>query len=73
MRQRPPRPCRAYVLRCWREEGESADGEASWRFSVEEIFRERRRRGFDSFARLVAFLEAELREEALPDDEGPLS
>jgi hypothetical protein len=51
-------PSRAYLLRCWRE-GES-DQEPVWRFSVEEVLRERRQKGFNSLGALVAFLKAEL-------------
>ncbi|MFQ5854308.1 MAG: hypothetical protein ACE5LU_01495 [Anaerolineae bacterium] len=51
---------RAYLLRCWHE-GEAAPGEApAWRFSLEEVAGERRRRGFVSLEALVAFLRAEL-------------
>jgi len=65
------RPYRAYLLRCWRE-GEVAPGqEPHWRFSVEEILNERRRKGFSSLGVLIAFLRAELasREEEPSDDE----
>ena len=51
---------RAYLLRCW-QEGEAAPGkEPLWRFSVEEILNERRRKGFSSLGALIAFLQAEL-------------
>jgi hypothetical protein len=53
-------PDRAYLLRCW-QEGEAAPGkEPHWRFSLEEVLHERRRKGFDSLEALVAFLRAEL-------------
>jgi hypothetical protein len=53
-------PYRAYLLRCW-QEGEAAPGEEPlWRFSVEEISNERRRKGFTSLGALIAFLRAEL-------------
>jgi hypothetical protein len=53
-------PNRAYLLRCW-QEGEAAAGqEPLWRFSVEEIVPERRRKGFTSLEALLAFLRAEL-------------
>lgn len=64
-------PYRAYLLRCWRE-GEAAPGqEPLWRFSVEEILHERRRKGFSSLEALVAFIRSELAigEEELFDDE----
>jgi hypothetical protein len=54
---------RAYLLRCWHE-GEAAPGEApAWRFSLEEVAGERRRRGFVSLEALVVFLRTELRGE----------
>jgi len=65
------RPYRAYLLRCWRE-GEAAPGkEHLWRFSVEEILNERRRKGFSSLGALLAFLQAELAgsEDEPADDE----
>ena len=65
-------PHRAYLLRCWRE-GEAAAGqEPVWRFSVEEIVPERRRKGFSSLEALLAFLRAELaggEEERAEDDQ----
>lgn len=64
-------PYRAYLLRCW-QEGEAASGkEPPWRFSVEEILPERRRKGFSSLEALVAFLRAELdsSEDEPSDDE----
>jgi hypothetical protein len=48
----------AYLLRCWQERGE--DQESLWRFSVEDVFGERRRQGFNSLEALVAFLSVEL-------------
>ena len=64
------RPSRAYLLRCW-QEGESARGEEpNWRFLIEEISPERRRRGFSRLEELVAFLRAELaRDPSEPGDE----
>ena len=52
---------RAYLLRCWRER-RAAAGKSVWRFSVEEVFGERRRRGFHSLEALVASIQGELRE-----------
>lgn len=46
---------RAYLLRCW-QEGELA----RWRFSLEEIARQRRRQGFDSLEAMFHFLQADL-------------
>ena len=63
-------PYRAYLLRCWRE-GKAATGQESpWRFSVEEIPGERRRKGFSSLRALITFLRAELAndEDRLPND-----
>lgn len=67
---------RAYVLRCWQEQGGGAAGDSVWRFSVEEIpsihpssravgrgrgtLRRRRRRGFGSLEGLIAFLRHQL-------------
>ncbi len=51
---------RAYLLRCWQEEKATPGQEPRWRFSVEEVLHERRRKGFDSLEALVAFLRAEL-------------
>jgi hypothetical protein len=50
----------AYLLRCWREESAAPGGSSAWRFSLEEVLRERRRRGFSSLESLFAFLRAEL-------------
>lgn len=64
-------PSRAYLLRCWRE-GEAAGGqEPVWRFSVEEILRERHQKGFSNLRALIAFLQAELggaKEDSTGDD-----
>ncbi len=51
---------RAYLLRCW-QEGEAAPGkEPRWRFSLEDVLHERRRKGFDSLEALITFLRDEL-------------
>jgi hypothetical protein len=64
-------PYRAYLLRCW-QEGEAAPGkEPLWRFSVEEISNERRRKGFSSLGALIAFLQAELAGSEEPSDDEP--
>jgi len=71
MQREKSHPYRAYLLRCW-QEGEAAPGkEPLWRFSVEEILPERRRKGFSSLEALVAFLRAEFAsgEDELSDDE----
>ncbi|HBY92381.1 MAG TPA: hypothetical protein DEP84_00215 [Chloroflexi bacterium] len=51
---------RAYLLRCWREGHSAEEGEAAWRFSLEEVGEERRRRGFMTLEALLAFLRSEL-------------
>jgi hypothetical protein len=51
---------RAYLLRCWQEGDVGTDQELFWRFSVEDVFGERRRQGFGSLESLVAFLRVEL-------------
>lgn len=53
-------PSRAYLLRCWQEGCSAEDGEAVWRFSLEEVGGERRRLGFMTLEALLAFLRAEL-------------
>jgi hypothetical protein len=50
---------RAYLVRCWRDKS-SSDEERPWRFSVEEVLHERRRKAFSSPEALFAFLQAEL-------------
>jgi hypothetical protein len=50
---------RAYLMRCWRDKS-SSDEEHPWRFSVEEVLHERRRKGFSNLEALFAFLQAEL-------------
>ena len=68
-------PYRAYLLRCWREEGTPSCQAPRWRFSVEDILQHRSRRGFEDLDALVAFLRAELTDggdesldRAWPDD-----
>jgi hypothetical protein len=46
---------RAYLLRCWQDEP------AAWRFSLEEVRAEPRRRGLRDLEELIAFLRAELK------------
>jgi len=60
MRKEQKEPYRAYLLRCWPEGGIGTDQEPLWRFSVEDVFGERRWRGFGSLDALVVFLRAEL-------------
>jgi CRISPR/Cas system endoribonuclease Cas6 (RAMP superfamily) len=52
-------PYRAYLLRCWQEGDIGTDQEPLWRFSVEDVFGERRWQGFGSLEALVAFLRVE--------------
>ena len=58
---------RAYLLRCWWERTTLGP---LWRFSVEEVSGERRRRGFRSLEALVAFIRGELRAVEADSDEG---
>lgn len=67
MRQRTPRPCYAYVLRCWLEEGQIPGQDPSWRFSLERVPHQRTRRGFGSLEAMVSFLRSEL--DAVETDE----
>jgi len=60
MRKERNEPYRAYLLRCWQEGDAVTDQEPLWRFSVEDVFGERRRQGFGSLEALVAFLRVEL-------------
>jgi hypothetical protein len=50
---------RAYLVRCWRDKS-SSDEDCPWRFSVEEVLHERRRKAFASLNALFAFLQGEL-------------
>jgi hypothetical protein len=59
---------RAYLLRCWWERGATAIRKPVWRFSLEEVFGERRRRGFRSLEALVAFVRGELWEAEADED-----
>jgi hypothetical protein len=65
--ERREREQRAYLLRCWWERTTLGP---LWRFSVEEVFGERRRYGFSSPGALVAFIRGELREADSDSDEG---
>jgi len=46
----------AYLLRIWRENGP----EEKWRFSLEDVFGERTRRGFDDLDMLLTFLQDQI-------------
>jgi rRNA maturation protein Nop10 len=62
---------RAYLLRCWWERGATAIRKPVWRFSLEEVFGERRRRGFRSLKAVFAFIRGELTgSEGPPSDDG---
>ncbi|MFB0537258.1 MAG: hypothetical protein ACETWR_20030 [Anaerolineae bacterium] len=71
MHEEKSHPNRAYLLRCWQEGGAAPGKGPLWRFSVEEVLNERRRKGFTSLRALIAFLRAELAggEEEPSDDE----
>ena len=60
MRKEKNEPYRAYLLRCWQEGDMGTDQEPLWRFSMEDVFGERRWQGFGSLEALVAFLSVEL-------------
>ena len=70
MRARETSPDRAYLIHCWQERNVVSDGAPRWRFSVEEVLRERRRRGFADLASLLAFLRAELGSDRDPSISG---
>jgi hypothetical protein len=54
-------PYRAYLLRCWEESTSFSQAEEeTWRFLVEEIFGQKRRRGFADFEEVMAFLREQL-------------
>lgn len=56
----PTKTYRSYLLRCWLpQEIESGDLPV-WRVVVETVSNEPRRRGFNTFEELVAFLRIEL-------------
>lgn len=59
---KPQKRPRAYILRCWREDAKTGD-EGAWRFSLEEVAPERRRRGFSSLKKLFDYLKAQLGDE----------
>jgi CRISPR/Cas system endoribonuclease Cas6 (RAMP superfamily) len=60
MRKKKNELYRAYLLRCWQEGDAGTDREPLWRFSVEDVFGERRRQGFGSLEALIEFLRVEL-------------
>ena len=51
---------RSYLLRCWLTEEIESGEPLAWRVVVETVSDEPRRRGFNTFEELVAFLQAEL-------------
>jgi len=53
---------RAYLLRCWQDEP------TAWRFSVEEVRAQSRRRGLRGLEELIAFLRVELGERKESDE-----
>jgi hypothetical protein len=72
-----PSADRAYLIRCWQERnsvygtppaGTSADvqpARQAWRFSIEEVLHERKRRGFADLDSLLDYLRAEFKGEFL--------
>jgi hypothetical protein len=53
-------PDRAYLIRCWQERTSAPGDVPRWRYSVEEVLHERRRRGFRDLGSLISFLRTEL-------------
>ena len=51
---------RSYLLRCWLPQETEAGDPSAWRVVVETVSNEPRRRLFNTFEELVAFLQAEL-------------
>jgi len=51
-------PSRAYLPRCWREGRSAEDGEALWRFSLEEVGGARRRLGLTTLEAFLALVSA---------------
>lgn len=60
------RQSRAYVLRCWIEDGHPADRPRDWRFSLHDPDTAARH-GFTSLPALLAFLTGELERALAPD------
>jgi hypothetical protein len=63
---------RAFLLRCWSEGERTPEQHPDWRFSLIEIGREQRQRGFASFEALVEFIASEVigkSEESSPEDD----
>ena len=58
----------AYLVRCWREGRSTGVGVSLWRFSAEEVFGERRKRGFRSLEGLIDFVQAGMRETEVDSD-----
>ncbi len=50
----------SYLLRCWLTQEIEAGDPPVWRVVVETVSNEPRRRGFNTFEELVAFLQVEL-------------
>jgi hypothetical protein len=50
----------SYLLRCWLPQEIEPGDPSGWRVVVETVSNEPRRRGFNTFEELVAFLQAEL-------------
>lgn len=63
MKDKKSRTQRAYLLRCWREGGDTPGAAPRWRFSVEEVLSQQARRGFDDMEAALGFLRAEMAED----------
>lgn len=57
---REKKPYKAFLLRCWEEREASLDRKPRWRFSIEEVGREKRQRGFHQLQDLLTFLEQQM-------------
>jgi len=60
MVSKPKKAYRSYLLRCWVPQEIGPGDPSGWRVVVETVSNEPRRRGFNTFEELVAFLQAEL-------------
>lgn len=58
----------SYLVRCWQLQETGPDEPLVQRFVVEAVSSQPHRWGFDTFAELVAFLQAELVKERRPDE-----
>jgi hypothetical protein len=56
----------SYLLRCWVPQEIGPDDPSGWRVVVETVSNEPRRRGFNTFEELAAFLRTELLNQNIP-------